>query len=302
MSARLARRLSGITGLTCTKTCRLGIGFVIAMFAWMSSAALAATTLERIRDRHAIVFAYRDGAAPFSFKDRDGKVRGYSVELCSRIAADLQRALKLPQLDVQWIAVDADSRIDAVASGRADAECGTTTITLSRMERVDFSVPIFVDGAALAVRARSPVQRVADLDHRRVAVIGGTTTERALRNALGVAGATATIVLVAKPEEGAAAVHDGRVDAFAGDRLVITQLLSRFDENALAVLPDDFSFEPYGIVVRREDPEFRLAVNRALVGIYKRGDIDAIFQRWLAPLGKPSALLNAMFYLNSLPE
>jgi glutamate/aspartate transport system substrate-binding protein len=83
---------------------------------------------------------------------------------------------------------------------------------------------------------------------------------------------------------------------------VITQLISRFDENALAVLPDDFSFEPYGIVVRREDPEFRLAVNRALVGIYKRGDIDAIFQRWLAPLGKPSALLNAMFYLNSLPE
>ena len=79
-------------------------------------------------------------------------------------------------------------------------------------------------------------------------------------------------------------------------------MLSRFDENALALLPDDFSFEPYGIVVRRDDPEFRLVVNRALVGIYKRGDIDAIFQRWLAPLGKPSALLNAMFYLNSLPE
>ena len=272
------------------------------MFAWMSGAAFAATTLERIRDRHAIVLAYRDGAAPFSFKDRDGKVRGYSVELCTRIAADVQRLLKLPQLDIQWLAVDADSRIDAVAAGRADAECGTTTITLSRMERVDFSVPIFVDGAALAVRGRSAVQRIADLDKRRVAVIGGTTTERALRAALDVAGATATIVLVGKPADGVAAVNDERVDAFAGDRLVLTQMLGRFDEKALAILPDDFSFEPYAIVVRRDDPDFRLAVNRALVGLYKRGDIDAIFQRWLAPLGKPSPLLNAMFYLNSLPE
>jgi ABC-type amino acid transport substrate-binding protein len=288
--------------LTRFSLCRIGVGFIIATIALASNAACAASTLERIRDRHAIVFPSRAGAAPISYKDRGGNVRGYSVELCTRIAADVQRVLKLPQLDVQWIAVDADSRIDAVATGRADAECGTTTITLSRMERVDFSVPIFVDGAALLVGAKSPVQRVADLKDRRVAVIVGTTTERALRAALDVAGTTATIVAVGKPEEGAAAVHDGRADAFAGDRLVITQLLSRYDENALAILPDDFSFEPYGIVVRRDDPEFRLTVNRALVGIYKRGDIDAIFQRWLAPLGKPSALLNAMFYLNSLPE
>jgi ABC-type amino acid transport substrate-binding protein len=283
-------------------TTKLTFACATVLLAALAAADAAAGTLDRIRDRHTIVFAYRDGAAPFSFKDRDGKVRGYTAELCTRVAAAIQRQLGLPSLDVQWFPVDADNRLEAVASGRADAECGTTTITLSRMERVDFSVPIFVDGAALLVRAKSPVQRVADLKDRRVAVIAGTTTERALRAALDVAGTTATIVAVGKPEEGAAAVHDGRADAFAGDRLVITQLLSRYDENALAILPDDFSFEPYGIVVRRDDPEFRLAVNRALVGIYKRGDIDAIFQRWLAPLGKPSALLNAMFYLNSLPE
>ena len=288
--------------MTRTQFFRLGFGFVAATFALASNVAFAASTLDRIRDRHEVVFAYRDGAAPFSFKDRDGKVRGYSVDLCVRVATAVQRLLKLPRLDVQWVPVDAASRIDAVVTGRADAECGTTTITLSRMARVDFSVPIFVDGAALAVRAKSPVQRIADLNGRRVAVIGGTTTERALRAALDVAGASATLVMVTKPEEGAAAVHEGRADAFAGDRLVIMQLLSRFDENALAVLPDDFSYEPYGIVVRRDDPDFRLAVNRALVDIYKSGEIDPIFQRWLAPLGKPSALLNAMFYLNSLPE
>ena len=270
------------------------------LLAALAAADAAAGTLDRIRDRHTIVFAYRDGAAPFSFKDRDGKVRGYTAELCTRVAAAIQRQLGLPSLDVQWFPVDADNRLEAVASGRADAECGTTTITLSRMERVDFSVPIFVDGAALAVKAQSPVKRIVDLGGRRVAVIPGTTTERALRAALDLAEAKATIVPVTRPEDGAAALREGRADAYAGDRIVLTQMMLRGDD--LSVLPDDFSFEPYAIVVRRDDADFRLAVNRALVGFYKRGDIDQVFQHWLAPLGRPSPLVNAMFYLNALPD
>jgi polar amino acid transport system substrate-binding protein/glutamate/aspartate transport system substrate-binding protein len=274
----------------------------LAVMSIASAAVAAASTLERIQDRKTIVFGYRDGAPPFSFKDRDGRVRGYSVELCARVAAAIQRQLKLPDLRVEWVPVDADSRIEAVARGRVDAECGTTTITLSRMERVDFSVPIFVDGAALAVRDKSPVQRLVDMKGRRVAVIGGTTTEKALMTALAVADAPATIVHVTRPEEGATAVREGRVDAYAGDRLVVSRLAQASEEAPLTVLPDDFSFEPYAIVVRRDDPDFRLAVNRALVETYKRGDIDPIFQRWLAPYGQPSALTNAMFYLNALPD
>ena len=273
----------------------------VAMLALAAGDALAATTLERIRDRRAIVFAYRDGAAPFSFRDRNGSVRGYSAELCTRVAQAIGQQLRLADLRVEWIPVAADTRLEAVASGRADAECGTTTITLSRMERVDFSVPIFVDGGALAVRAHSPVRRVADLAGRRVAVIPGTTTERALSTALEIAEAKATIVPVTNPDEGALAVRAGSADAYAGDRIVLTQLMQRAGE-PLEVLPDDFSFEPYAIVVRRDDADFKLAVNRALVGLYKRGDIDGVFQRWLAPLGRPSALVNAMFYLNALPD
>jgi ABC-type amino acid transport substrate-binding protein len=120
-------------------------------------------------------------------------------------------------------------------------------------------------------------------------------------SALDVAAAKATLVPVANPDEGALAIRAGRADAYAGDRIVLTQLAQRAGE-PLDVLPDDFSFEPYAIVVRRDDADFKLAVNRALVGLYKRGDIDAVFQRWLAPLGRPSALVNAMFYLNALPD
>lgn len=280
---------------------RVGSCVVVAM--WLvAGSAWAGGTLDRIRERHAVVFAYRDGAAPFSFKDRSGAVRGYSVDLCTRIAAALERRLGISPLKVEWLPVNADTRIDAVATGRADAECGTTTITLSRMERVDFSVPIFVDGGTLIVADNASIKRLADLKGRRIAVIRGTTTERALQSALDVAEAAATLVAVARPEDGAEAVREGRADAYAGDRLVLIQLLTRYDQGALSILPDDFSYEPYGIVVRRDDDDFRLAVNRALVETYKKGDIDAIFQRWLAPLGRPSPLLNAMFYLNALPE
>ena len=268
-----------------------------------SAIVVASPTLDRIRDSGSITFAYRDQAAPFSYADRDGRVRGYSTELCTAIAAAIQQALKLPSLKIVWQAVDAAHRLEAVQSGRADAECGTTTITLARMKDVDFSLPIFVDGGSVLVRAKSRIGKLADLRGRKIAVIAGTTTEEALVAALAVLDAHATLVPVADPAEGSALLAAGKVDGYAGDRIVLASLKLRSPASPeLVVLGTDFSYEPYGIVLRRDDPDFRLAVNRALVDLYKHGGIDPIFQRWLAPLGPPGPLLHSMFYLNSLPD
>lgn len=261
------------------------------------------STLDRIRANGTITFAYRNQAPPFSYADRDGRVRGYSTEICNAIAASIQRKLNLPTLNVVWQPVDAANRLDAVASGRADAECGTTTMTLSRMEKVDFSLPIFVDGGSVLVRAKSKIGKLADLRGRSIAIIAGTTTEQALANALTVEGAAATLVPVKDAAEGAALLTSGKVDGYAGDRIVLARLKTSLAGGPeLALLPVDFSYEPYAIVVPRDDPDFRLAVNRALVELYKRGGIDPIFQRWLAPLGRPSPLLHSMYYLSTLPE
>jgi ABC-type amino acid transport substrate-binding protein len=169
----------------------------------------ASATLDRIRAAGTITLAYREGASPFSFADRDGHVRGYSVELCTAVAASIQQALKLPSLKIVWQPVDAANRLDAVAGGRADAECGTTTITLARMEQVDFSVPIFVDGGSVLLRAKSKVATLADLRGKKVAVIPGTTTEAALVAALNVQGAPVTLVPATDAAQGASMVRAG---------------------------------------------------------------------------------------------
>jgi ABC-type amino acid transport substrate-binding protein len=275
-----------------------------AASALIATATLAASpTIERIKSTASIAFAYRDGAPPFSFRDRDGTPRGYSVELCTRIAAALKKELGLASLDVKWRAVDAENRLSAVASGDVAAECGTTTITLSRLAKVDFSVPIFVDGGSVLVREDAKIVRLADLRGRKVAVIGGTTTEQALARSLAAIDAPAVVVRVKDAAEAMTKLTQRDVDGYASDRIVLTGLRARAaGGESLALLEQDFSYEPYAIVVRRDDPDFRLAINRALVALYRSGDIDAIFQRWLAPLGQPGPLLHAMFYLNTLPE
>ena len=262
-----------------------------------------APTLDRIKRTGTITFAYRESAAPFSFKDRGGQIRGYSVELCNRVAAAIQKDLGLASLKIEWMPVDASTRIAVVASGKADAVCGTTTITLTRMQSVDFSVPIFVDGGGVLVRAQSKLSRLTDLKGKKIAVIGGTTTERAIKRALDVIEAPATLVPVKDGAAGVAMLQQGNADGYAGDRIVLMGLKADAPNGAdLDFIDGDFSVEPYALVLPRNDPDFRLAVNRALVALYRSGEIDPIFQRWLGGHGPPGPLLHAMFYLNTLPE
>jgi polar amino acid transport system substrate-binding protein/glutamate/aspartate transport system substrate-binding protein len=279
------------------------LAFAAACAATTAPAAPTSPTLDRIRDTTTIRFAYREGAAPFSFKDRDGRVRGYSVELCARIAAAIQKDLGVKELKVEWIPADAATRLELVTSGKADAECGTTTITLSREKSVAFSRPIFVEGGSALVDAKSKLTQLSDLKGKKIAVIAGTTTEQALVREFNTMGMKAILVPVHSTAEGMAMLMKHKADAFAGDRTVLGRLkLTATRPADYDILANDFSFEPYGLVLPREDPDFRLAVDRALASLYRTGEIDPIFQRWLAPYGKPGPLLHAMFYLNTIPE
>jgi len=283
-----------------TRTCAAAC---LCLVIGLAGAAESSGTLDRIKTDGTLRLGYRTGAAPFSFKERDGSVRGYSAELCTRIAAAIQKRLGLASLKIAWTPLDADDRLDAVAKGRVDMECGTTTISLSRYEKVDFSLPIFIDGGSVLTPIAAKLDRFADLSGKRIAVIPGTTTESALKRQLDVIGAKAELVPVKDGFEGISALTQGKADGYASDRIVLVALRAAApDPEGLQLLDKDFSFEPYALVVRRDDPDFRLVVNRALVELYRSGEIDPIFYRWLAGLGRPGPLLNAMFYLSTLPE
>lgn len=264
--------------------------------------AQTADTLKKVRDSKSISLGYRTDSPPFSFAGPDGQPAGYTVDLCKRVVAGIERALGGGNLAVKWVPVTSANRFDQVVSGAIDLECGNTTVTLGRQERVDFSNMTFVDGGAVLVLAESKLGRLADLAGKTVGVKPGTTTETSLKAALKEKLIDARVVNVKDEAEALAALNDKRIDGYAADRVVLvgSVVLARSDIK-YTLLQDDFSFEPYALMMRR-DPAFRLAVNRGLVQVYRSGAIKEIFDRWLAPLGKPGPLLAAMYYLNTTPE
>jgi len=201
------------------------------------------------------------------------------------------------------VPVTAETRIPAVTKGEIDLECGTTTATLSRQETVGFSNLIFVDGGGILLRIDHPAQRLADLAGKRIAVTAGTTAERRLPEVLKQRLINAQVIVMKGEQEPLAAVESGKVDAYANDRVVLFGLAVKGKEPAkLALLNSDFSFEPYALMMQRNDPSFRLAVNRALARVYTTDAIGEIFNRWFGKFGAPSDLLLSMYYLNALPE
>jgi glutamate/aspartate transport system substrate-binding protein len=275
----------------------------LALCVPLAAAHAADGALAAIQKSGTIRLGHLQTSPPFSFDGEDGSPQGYSVDLCKRVAEAIRQQLKLSSLKIQWVPLALQERIAAVRSRKVDIECGTTTWTLSRQQEVDFSLMTFVDGATVLVRGNSELLRLADLSGKKVAVVPTTTTATALQMALKARMLNVDVVMVATPEEGIAKLKEGAVDGYASDRLVlIGQGLASKAGASFRLLDEDFSVEPYALVLPRGDPDFRLAVDRALAGMYRSGAIEAVFDRWLGPLGRPSTLLTALYYLQSIPE
>jgi ABC-type amino acid transport substrate-binding protein len=260
-------------------------------------------TLAKIRDAKEIVIGFREYTVPFSFVGDDKQPAGYTVDVCKAVAASIQEQLKLPALPIRWVAVTAESRFAAVSQGRVDLECGSSTMTLSRFAVVDFSAPIFIEGGSVLVRADSNIRRLADLSGKKVAVGAGTTAEKAFPAALKQLLVSAEVVVVKNAEAALEALDAGKVDGYANDRiLLVGSVVKGRDAKKYAITEDDYSYEPYGLAMRRNDTAFRTAVNRALARLYGGPGIAEIYGRWFGAFGPPGTLLKAMYYLNVLPE
>jgi ABC-type amino acid transport substrate-binding protein len=260
-------------------------------------------TVKKIKSTNTITLGYRENSRPFSFQSEDGKPVGYSVDLCTRIAASVAQQLALPNLQVKWVKVTVGDRMQAVANGTIDLECGSTTASLSRQEEVDFSLLTFIDGGSLLVTDASGIRNVSTLDGKRVAIIPGTTTEKSLGEALKKRGITATMVNVKDHDAGVAALDAGTADAYASDRVILIGIGRRSkNPEKLSLLDDFFSYEPYGLMLRRGHADFRLCVNRALAALYRTGDIVPIFEKWFSSMSVAGPIIGATYLINALPE
>ena len=263
-----------------------------------------AQTLEKIRKQGAITLGYIDGAAPFSYADANGDPQGYSVELCRAIAEGIGAQLERPQLKTRWVKLSIQNRIDAVRRKQVDVECSTTTWTLGRQKLVDFSLVTFLDGASVLMKLDNEARKLADFGGKRIAVIGGTTTETALRQALTKGLVSAEIVGIKTRDEGLELLRQGQVDGLASDRTTLIGVVVKKagGGDAYKLLDEDFSIEQYALMLPRGDADFRLAVNRSLARLYRTREIEKVYERWLGRLGPPSMLLTATYYIQSLSE
>lgn len=281
------------------------VAFLVALLLAVPAFAAEPTgTLKKIKDSGSIAIGYRDSSVPFSFVGTDQLPTGYSIDLCRAIVGSLQQALGLPKLSIKWVGVTPESRLTSVANGSVDLECGSTTHTLTRQEVVDFSLTTFVDGGSLLVTTASGIKGAADLPGKRIAVVPNTTTERALADWFRANNVTgAKVSNVKEHVEGLAALDNGQIDAYASDRVILFGLATNSkDATKLTLLQEYFSYEPYGLVLRRDDPAFRLAVDRALANLYRSRGVIPIYEKWFGSITRATNIIQGMFLLNALPE
>jgi len=237
-------------------------------------------TLAKVRASGSITLGFRESSVPFSFLSPRKEPVGYSVELCKALVSSIEDAINR-SLAIRWVPVTAASRIDAVESGQVDLECGSTTSNLERQKRVAFSPTIFVSGTRLMVKKGSPVRSFRDLAGRKVAVTAGTTNEKALRDLdarfkLGMA-------IIVSPEHSQSfdLVANGQADAFATDDVLLSGLIAQRGAKAdFTVLGDELSYDPYGIMFRKNDPQLAKVVKDAFQILAEDGEMERQYRRW----------------------
>jgi ABC-type amino acid transport substrate-binding protein len=272
------------------------------IMALAATSAADAGVLDRVKESGALTLGYRADTKPFAYRDPGDEPEGYSVALCRAVADEARATLRLDRLELRFVEVTAENRFEALEAGRIDLLCEATTVTLSRRERVDFSLLTFATGATLLYRVDGP-QDFAGLAGQKVGVRAGTTTVGFLEQALAALGASAEVVPVTDHDDGIRRLAAGELAAYFGDgAILLYHWLESPDRDRLKLSDLTLSNEPYALALPRGDAAFRLVADRALARLYRDGGIEAIFAASFGTLAKPSNLVQALYLLNALPE
>jgi len=237
-------------------------------------------TLLKARGSGEVAIGYRDASIPLSYLSPRNEPIGYSIDLC-RAIVDAMSIEVGRDLLIKWVPVTSENRIGAVTSGQVDLECGSTTSNVERKKIVDFSPVIFIAGTKLMVRKGSPIRSFRDLTGRTVIVTRGTTNEKIIRDLAARLKVNTTIVTGTDHADSYAQLVAGTVDAFATDDVLLYGFiaLNRAQEQ-LAVVGDFLSYEPYGIMFRKNDPQLAAIVDRTLRDLAASRELEQTYTKW----------------------
>ena len=238
-------------------------------------------TLAGIKSRHVVHLGYRESSPPFSFLDQANRPIGYSLELCEAVVDEIGVEIDDPELKIEYVKVTSDDRIPAVVQGKIDLECGSTTANAERAKQVSFSPLMFVAGTKLMVPKDSTISVPKDLQGKTVVVTKGTTNEQAMHSvdkkfALGL-----KIIVAPDHEQSYQMLVDGKADAFATDDILLYGLIARHkSQDKFRVTGDYLSYDPYGIMFRKGEPQLTAVVERTFRKLGTNHDLVPLYNKW----------------------
>lgn len=237
-------------------------------------------TMSKIQSSHVIVLGVREAARPFSYLNEQKQPVGYSVDLCLNAVEEIKRQLKINDLKVQFKVISGPERIPKLLAGEIDMECGSTTNTKARQEKVDFSYTFFVAAMRVLTPKSLSIESVKDLTSQPIALSKGTTSEK-LFTQLGRGELQAPMQTFSSNGDAYKALREGKVKAFPqDDSLLIGMAANDKALDALTVSNLALSVEPYGVMVRKGDTALLAAVDRSLARMFIGGEINALYAKW----------------------
>ncbi len=261
----------------------------LALFALLASAGAQADTLDKIKENKAATMGVRESSGALSFTLGDGKYAGFHVDVCTRVLADVQKKLGLAKLDVKYQPVTSANRIPLLQNGTVDIECGSTTNNATRQKDVAFAVTTFVEEVRIAVKANSGITNISQLNGRNVATTTGTTSVQHLRKHERATGVDFKEVFGKDHADSFLLLETGRADAFVMDGQILAGNIAKSKAPAdYRIVGEVLSVEPIAIMIRKDDPAFKKAVDESIVAMIKSGDMAKAYDKWFVQPIPPS--------------
>ena len=290
----------------------LAVALIVPLLATSGATAQELTgTLKKVKDSKTVTLGYRGSSIPFSYVNKVGEPIGYSIDLCNAVVDEVSKELEGVEIAVNYKKVTAETRIPAVKSGEVDLECGSTTANFERKKEVAFSPIFFIAGTKILVPRSSAIASYRDLRDKTVVVTAGTTNEEAVR-AISDKQHLGIKILVAKDhDESFAMLREGKADAFATDDVLLYGLVATTKTaDQYHVVGEYLSYDPYGLMYRKDDPDFAAIVDRTFSRLAQSRELVQLYNKWFQqrlPTGETldvpmSPQLEEIFRVEGVPE